>query len=69
MIANTNGHLPYVPKITPSLGDLNSAVVLPPHILLKPDATVILPDGVYFYEIEVIFFDDGSEEDGTDKEE
>ena len=69
MIANTNRHFPYVPKIAPALGDLNSPVAIPPHVLLKPDATIILPDGVYFYEIEVIFHDNRVEEDGSENEE
>ena len=68
MVANTNRHLPYVPIITPAMGDLNSPVLIPPNILFKPDATIILPDGVNFYEIEVILYHHRIEEDGAEEE-
>lgn len=69
MVANTNRHLPNVPIVTPALGDLNSPVLIPPNILFEPNSTVILPDGVHFYKIEVIFYEDRIVEDGTDEEE
>ena len=68
MVANTNRLLPNVPIVTPALGDLNSPVGVPPYILFQACGSVILPDGVDFQEIEVIFYDDGIEEDGTEEE-
>tara|TARA_R110002020_G_scaffold293477_4_gene508847 strand:- start:211 stop:417 length:207 start_codon:yes stop_codon:yes gene_type:complete len=68
MVANTNRHLPNVLPVTPALGDLNSPILIPPNILFKPNATIILPDGVHFYQIEVILHHDRIEEDGEDEE-
>ena len=73
MVAHTFHPPTYFIKVEPALTnhgtvDLGWTIKIPPDELLEPYAAIVLPDGVNFHEIEVVFYNDWLIEDGTDEE-
>ena len=69
MIANANWFPSNPLVIVPTLGNSNTVIFLPPDILFQSCGSVLVPDYIDFEDIEMIFYEDGVEEDGEEEEE
>ena len=61
MIAHASHPSTYFVKVEPALTnhgtvDLGWVIKVPPDELLEPYAAIVLPDGVNFHELEVVFY-------------